>query len=72
MDVTRSIYAVQYSPSPSLCTLGTILNIVWVDGCNHKSSKDTHRLAAATELIVDHCGRQLATMSPQLARPTVS
>ena len=47
-------------------------NIDWRVSCNEKSGRDPECLAAANELMVEHFGRQLASMPPQQAREIVS
>ena len=45
---------------------------VWLTGCEDESSKDPDHLAAATCLMMDHCGQRLASMTPHRARELVS
>ena len=46
--------------------------VVWRDGCNEKAGRDPECLAAANELMVEHFGRQLASMPSQQAGEIVS
>ena len=56
----------------SLHIYALFIYTVWIVGCDEKSGRDPQCLVAAIDLMVEHFGRQLASMPPQQTRDIVS